>query len=538
MGTLPSKRIVLIIKLISVVFLTTFITFLSKILNPNLYVTHGWLILAIIQVISLLRIVLKKNREEAISHLLTGYIICLSVSLVSGLIIFMGIFDFLCTSVKTASVLLLKPLSFILWLLIYSSFFILVIASSLVFYVISKDYGLLIPPIAKVFLYERIRRIPFSIMFFLSFLITIVTHHIIEIPEEHLKLVVFVILGLFMNLEASTSLIVQYLLLGVIVFTFRGVRLGIEGCAISSLLLGYGIGFLVTLLVMTLVKQTYLKMKREIKSFYQLMLISTLMLLVSTFLVTGDLTTAIYLGSITLYTLIIVVIYSSLSASIVNPMYLGVIGVSLMMPFFMSVISFLSEFISKTAFETSLSKYLFPSFAFLSLASLPGLLSEVLLSHRSVKLDGVNHLVKELLLTMFVSLITGSVLMNILSIVPSQHSTLITSSFSLSNRVVVTELTIIGGVMTTLFVLLRGLISRFVILTFFTNPLTIPAAIILLNSEDVIFILAIASLAKFIFTVSAYRYKEFKIIYHFFKNYIIPISSGILLAISILHIMK
>jgi len=538
MGAPVSERTTLIVTLILATSLTALVIVLSKTLSPNLYVTHGWLILFIIQVTSFLKVAFKKNRRYGISYLLVSYVGCLSISLISGLVMLMGVFDFLCSSERATNMLSLKPLSFMLWSLIYLSFFVLVIALALTFYTISSNLGLLIPPIAKPLFYERIRRVPFLVTFSLSLSAVLVAHYTLKISEEHLKLTLFTMLGLFMNLEASISLITQFLLLGAIVFIVKGIKPGIEKCATSSLLLGYAIGYLATSLVTMLLKQHYLKTKREIKSLYQLILTSTLMLLVLTFFVTGDLTVPIYLGVMMLYMLVTVVVHSSLSASMVNFMYLGMIGIDLMMPLFTFTVNSLLKFISETTFETSLSKHLFPSFAFLSLASLPGLLLEIFMSYKSAKPNEVDRLIKEMIIIAFISLIIGLPLMSVLDIVPSQYSKLITSSCSVSDHNVRTELVTTSIAVTTLFILLRGMISKFTALTFFTNPLTIPIAILLLNSEDIIFILAISSLVKLIFTASAYRYEELKTIYRYFKNYIVPISSGTLLAISILYVLK
>ena len=254
-----------------------------------------------------------------------------------------------------------------------------------------------------------------------------------------------------------------------------------------------------------------------------------------TFFITGDLAVAIYLGATLLYILIIIVIASSMSLSIINPLYLGTIGLWLMMPLFIVTINSLTSFISRTALKTSLSRCLFPSFMTLSISTLPGLLTEYFASCKNIESYDTSYLVKRIALPSFVVLVMYPLLILFMGINPSQYSFSVTQG--LTSEINVT-LVIVGALMTISSMLLRTLTTKLVLLAFFTNPLTIPFAMLIIESEDIIFLLALTSLIKFVFMLVAYRYEEFKFVYIYFKSCVISFFSGILLATSILCIVK
>jgi len=486
----------------------------------------------------LLKIIFKKQRTEVAPLLLASYGVCASIAIISELVLSMNLFNGICMKEGLATTLTANLSSFTLWSLIHLALLILIMAFTLIFFVISNELGLIVPPITKVIFYSNIHRKSFLITFIIGSSVILFVHYILGALELYLKLIIFVALGILMNIEASFSLVTQYLLLELTIPILKGSEPNIEQHVIPSLLLGYSLSYLMVLSTLTLLRKTYLKVRGELKLLYQLFLVSILMLLMSTFFITSDLAVAIYLGITLLYVLIIVIVSSALSLSISNPLYFGTMGMNLMIPFFLIMTGSLSTFISKTALKMSLSRCLFPSFMLLSLSTLPGVLSECLANGKSVKSSEVTYLAKGVLFVAFISLVTSPLFMLSLRVEPSQYSLPITLPTSLGSITVRADLAMMGVVITTLLTLLRLYSSKFIMFTFFTNPLTIPAAIILLKSGDAVFLLALASLMKFVFTVIAYRYKEFKFMYIYFKNYIVPFLSGALLITSILSLIK
>jgi len=535
---ITSRRVMLVIELIATVTLTASIVILSNIMKPNLYMIHGWIILIGIQLVGLLKVVFNKTRKEAMNFLLVGYVICTSITFFSGLVLSLNFFEILHAGKEIRGILVFKPMSFIFWGLMELALTILAASLLVLLHGLSIDFQALAPSIGKIIFYENLNRKVFLATFFLGFLLVLIMYNVIGIAKEFLQIIVFLTLGLYMNLETSVSLIVQYLAIKMIMFIFKSTELKSGYYTAMSLFLGYVIGYIAFLLTRTVVKKTYLRIKRELRTSYQLLLVSVLMLLILTFFVTGDLAVAIYLGTTLLHVLIILVILSSLSISLINPMYLGTFGINFVVPLFIFAVTSLVNFISKTALEVSQSKFLFPVFALLSLSTFPGLFSEALLICRSVGSDEISHFIKRALFTIVISLITGLSLIIVLNISPTQYlmSTIVESLPK--NGSIAGNLVVLSTVMTISLFLLREFALRFTLLTFFTNPFTISAAIALLNREDLVFVLAIASLIKFIFTVSAYRYTELKAMYYYLKNYVISLFSGALLAISLLSIME
>ncbi|RLE74718.1 MAG: hypothetical protein DRJ56_06940 [Thermoprotei archaeon] len=341
--------------------------------------------------------------------------------------------------------------------------------------------------------------------------------------------VLFALLGLLMNVEASLSLLLQ---LAIVEALAAAAAPGAPASGLSpSLAVGSSLGLLAA--APLCIRASLPQAKANLRLAYRLCLLSVLTATLLTFYVTGDPTAVIVVLALFSHVTVAALFNSSVSLAVANLACTGWVGAQLAAPLYLLIASSLSNTVGGLCAPASPARRLVPHLAFVTLSAYPGLMSEAAASCEGVaRSDCSTHrLFTHLLLSGAASVAVCAALVTA-GLAPRATPLLLPSqpheAPSLNP-----SLALAGAVATASLSLIRVAARPPSWALLVTNPLTVTAATVMWGHESLALALLLGAALKAALTVPPYCHRGLMPAYRCFRRYVEPLARGLLLALAL-----
>ncbi len=340
--------------------------------------------------------------------------------------------------------------------------------------------------------------------------------------------VLFALLGLLMNVEASLSLLLQ---LAVVEALAAAAAPSAPASGLSpSLAVGSSLGLLAA--APLCIRAALPQVKANLRLAYRLCLLSVLTATLLTFYVTGDPTAVIVILALFSHVTVATLFNSSVSLAVVNLACAGWVGAQLAAPLYLLIASSLSGTVGGLCAPASPARRLVPHLAFVVLSAYPGLMSEAAASCEGAARPDCStpRLFTHLLLSGAASVAVCAALVAA-GLAPQATPPLPSQPHEAPP--LYPSLALAGAVATASLSLIRVAVRPPSWALLVTNPLTVTAAAVMWGHESLALALLLGAALKAALTVLPYCHRGLMPAYRCFRRYVEPLARGLLLALAL-----